>query len=31
MFITKKYFLILGEGTTQGLDGTVLSAEKVFD
>ena len=26
----KKYILILGEGPTQGLDGTVLTAENMY-
>ena len=28
MFNKRKYILILGEGPTQGLDGTTLTAEK---
>ena len=30
MFITRKDILILDVGTTQGLDGTALTAEKTF-
>ena len=30
MSITRKYILILGEGPTQGLDGTILTAEKLL-
>ena len=30
VLITKKDILILGEGPTQGLDGTILTAEKKY-
>ena len=30
MLITRKNIIILGEGPTQGLDGTTLTAEKMY-